>query len=149
MLRSHSHRYPSLQTPTPLKFLADASGETTRNIKSTQQNYRNYKTTKLRYRPLLVIFIIIHCTLIFAFSFLFLISSQFLLEFCLLSLSRSNCVYCSFYHCIVSIYSAVKLLVCFNKLTVTVTVTARFSRLLRHPACKRSGIIMVEWEGME
>jgi len=57
-----------------------------------------------------------------AFSFLFLISSQFLLEFCLLSLSRSNCVYCSFYHCIVSIYLAVKLLVCFNKLTVTVTV---------------------------
>ena len=84
-----------------------------------------------------------------AFSFLFLISSQFLLEFCLLSLSRSNCVYCSFYHCIVSIYSAVKLLVCFNKLTVTVTVTARFNRLLRQPACKRSGIIMVEWEGME
>jgi len=71
-------------------------------------------------RPLLVIFIIINCTFIFAFSFLFLISSQFLLEFCLLSLSRSNCVYCSFYHCIVSIYSAVKLLVFFNKLTVTV-----------------------------
>ena len=47
-----------------------------------------------------------------------LILSQFLLEFCLLSLSRSNCVYCSFYHCIESIYLAVKLLVCFNKLTV-------------------------------
>jgi len=25
----------------------------------------------------------------------------------------------------------------------------RFSRLLRHPAWKRSGMILVEWEGME
>jgi len=26
---------------------------------------------------------------------------------------------------------------------------ARFSRLLQHPAWKRSGAILVEWEGME
>ena len=38
-----------------------------------------------------------------------------------LSLSRSYCVYCSFYHCIVFIYSAVKLPVCFNKLTYLLT----------------------------
>jgi len=37
---------------------------------------------------------------------------------------------------------------CNTKRTHTKT-KARFSRLLRHPAWKQSGTILVEWEGME
>jgi len=32
---------------------------------------------------------------------------------------------------------------------IVCTVNDRFSRLVRHPAWKRSGTILVQWEGME
>jgi len=63
------------------------------------------------------LFVGLLCILIFIFNFI----TVFIWVRILLSLSRSNCVYCCFYYCIVFIYSAAKLPVCFNKLTYLFT----------------------------
>ena len=81
------------------------------------------------------------CILIFIFNF----TTVFIWVRILLSLSRSNCVYCSFYHCILFSYSASKLPVCFNKLTYLLTYANSLIDYLNLCVCVCYVVCYVFW----